>query len=319
MDELVSVIVAVYNVERYLDKCIDSIVNQTYPNLEIILINDGSTDKSKKICEKYAKRDDRITLINQENSGVSNVRNKGLDIAKGRYISFVDGDDFIELNMIEVMIYNIKQSKVKISICGYCIFDNNYKKIKQSDTSNEFKVLDSDAILKNIFTNNKINGFLWNKLFEKTVLDDIKLPEDMDICEDLYTVCNILKDNIKCCYTSQPLYNYRENPSSATKSIEKLFNNSGKLKYVDAFEKISELFYEKTWLLDLIRTKTIKTVLETYKLILKNRYKNDTVNKYIISELYKERKFYLSNKNVNMKYKIAFILFSIKLKLENIK
>ena len=101
MEDLVSIIVPVYNTEKYLSKCLDSIVNQTYKNLEIILINDGSTDNSKAICEDFAKKDKRIQVINKENSGVSVSRNKGLSLAKGNYIAFIDADDYAELNYIE--------------------------------------------------------------------------------------------------------------------------------------------------------------------------------------------------------------------------
>ena len=96
---MISIIVPIYNVELYLEKCIESIINQTYKDIEVILINDGSTDKSGIICDKYAKIDDRIIVLHKENGGVSSARNKGLDIAKGDYIAFVDPDDYIEPNM----------------------------------------------------------------------------------------------------------------------------------------------------------------------------------------------------------------------------
>ena len=99
MDDLISVIVPVYNVEEYLDRCIESIVNQTYKNLEILLIDDGSTDNSYNICDKWAKKDNRIKVVHKENGGVSSARNVGLDVATGDYIGFVDSDDYISIDM----------------------------------------------------------------------------------------------------------------------------------------------------------------------------------------------------------------------------
>ena len=109
MKKLISVIVPVFNVEKYLEKCIESIRNQTYKNLEILLINDGSTDKSLEICNKYLEIDDRIVLLNKENGGLSSARNFGIDNAKGEYITFVDSDDFIHELMYETLVYNLEK------------------------------------------------------------------------------------------------------------------------------------------------------------------------------------------------------------------
>ena len=112
---LLSVIIPVYNVEPYLEQCLDSVINQTYKNLEIICINDGSTDNSLKILEKYQKKDNRIKLINQKNKGLSEARNAGLDVAKGEYIAFVDSDDYLELNAYEEAMNVVLQEKIS---CG---------------------------------------------------------------------------------------------------------------------------------------------------------------------------------------------------------
>ena len=321
MKTKVSVIVPIYNSESYIDKCIQSIIDQSYSNIEIILVNDGSIDNSKSICENYANIDKRIKLINQENQGVSKARNKGLDLAKGKYIGFVDGDDYIEKNMIESIISNIENTKADIGICGYNIVDDRNIKIKKSDCSERNLIIDNEQALELIFTTNKINGFLWNKIFKKELFEKVRLPEDMNICEDLYIVCKLLNEDNIISYTPQALYNYRENLNGATKTIKKLFFENGKLKYIDAFEKIAIIFKDEQWVLDLIRIKSTKTLLETYYLMIKNKYNDDKINKYIISELNKEKKYYLKNTNVSLKHKIAFILFNIRLKLliKNIK
>ncbi|MBO7334370.1 MAG: glycosyltransferase, partial [Lachnospiraceae bacterium] len=117
--ELISVIVPVFEVEKYLKECIESILNQTYTNLEIILVDDGSPDKCGEICEEYAKTDNRIIVIHHENKGLSSARNRGLDIATGDYIGFVDSDDKIAPDMFEILLNNLKQYDADISICGF--------------------------------------------------------------------------------------------------------------------------------------------------------------------------------------------------------
>ena len=118
MNELISVIVPVYNVEEYLPKCIESIINQTYKNLEIILVDDGSTDNSGRICDEYAKKDDRIIVFHKENGGLSDARNCGIDAATGDWVQFVDSDDYIHQTMVEKMYSSCKRNQTKLAVCG---------------------------------------------------------------------------------------------------------------------------------------------------------------------------------------------------------
>ena len=126
----ISVILPVYNVEKYLRKCLDSVINQTYKNLEIILVNDGSTDNSGKICEEYALNDKRIKVIHKENGGISSARNAAIDIAKGQYITFIDSDDDVELDYIGYLYDILKKFNCKMSVCTHNIVKNT--KIKKS-------------------------------------------------------------------------------------------------------------------------------------------------------------------------------------------
>ena len=114
MEDLISVIVPIYNVESYLEQCIKSIINQTYKNIEIILIDDGSTDKSPKICDKYKQKDSRIIVVHKQNTGVSATRNIGLELSKGKWIAFVDSDDWIEKEYLEELLLNAKKEKADI-------------------------------------------------------------------------------------------------------------------------------------------------------------------------------------------------------------
>ena len=125
MDEKISVIVPVYNVEQYLERCVDSIINQTYKNLEIILVNDGSTDNSGQLCDELAKKDDRIRVIHKKNGGLSDARNVGIDEAESELIGFIDSDDYIDEDMYELLINNMKNANADLSMCGHFDVYNN--------------------------------------------------------------------------------------------------------------------------------------------------------------------------------------------------
>ena len=135
MAEKVSIIVPVYNVQKYLEECLKSLMNQSYNNLEIILVDDGSTDNSGKICDEYAKKDSRIIIIHQKNFGAANAKNKGLDICSGELVTFMDSDDIVELNWIEIMVNTLHKYKAdmveccvdKLYIDKYEIVENQYK------------------------------------------------------------------------------------------------------------------------------------------------------------------------------------------------
>ncbi len=189
-NDLISIIVPVYNVEKYLSKCLDSIINQLYKNIEIILINDGSTDNSKKICEEYVMKDNRITLINTKNSGQSAARNVGINAAKGKYIGFVDSDDYIEPSMFQYLYNLIKDNKADISICNYlyCTENSNLNLLEQKDYVLEFTK--KEALAK-LLKGDMIQDFVWNKLYRKELFKDNlfvegKKMEDIGIMYKLF-------------------------------------------------------------------------------------------------------------------------------------
>ena len=169
MNSLISIIVPVYNVEKYISKCIESLINQTYNNIEIIIINDGSVDKTKTICEQFAHKDGRIILINTENKGVSHARNIGIKKAKGDYIGFVDSDDFIEKEMYEKLIYNARENNAEICACDWTNLVD-YEKGRGTITIIDNK----ENIVNSLFYNNNINGYMCNKLYKKALLIDNK-------------------------------------------------------------------------------------------------------------------------------------------------
>ncbi len=201
---LISVIIPVYNVEKYLPRCLDSVVAQTYTNLEIILVDDGSTDTSGKICDEYAKRDARIKVIHKQNGGVSSARNAALKICTGQYVGFVDSDDYIERDMFEYLLNLIISSKADLARCEIIGKNNLFIKAQA--------IKSSDALEKCL-----PNIYLWNMLFPRDIIanlsfdEDIFFGEDMKFCVEVFAHTNLLTCGEKA------KYHYCINPQSLTK------------------------------------------------------------------------------------------------------
>lgn len=214
--DLISVIIPVYKVEKYLEKCIESIIKQTYTNLQIILVDDGSPDNCGKICDEYAKKDSRIEVIHKINGGLSDARNVGINRANGRYIGFVDSDDYIKEDMYEKLINLIKEYNADVSICNlYDVFDGK-KYVRNKDNGiHEYSRID---ILKEILLDKNIQSYAWNKLYKKELFDEIKYPigkkyEDIGTTFYLFEKCN------KIVVTSEPEYYYLKRADSLVNNV----------------------------------------------------------------------------------------------------
>lgn len=208
----ISVIVPIYNCEEYIERCLQSIINQTYKNLEIILINDGSTDGSIKICEKYKQSDYRIKLINQKNSGVSVARNNGIEISTGEYITFVDSDDYIDSKMYEELINNIENCD--IAVCKYVSIKNEIM-ISQHCNYNK-KIINKKDIIPLFLQGDVLTAHLWNKLYKRDLFDGIKF-NNYNMLEDLDVMYRILDKCQNIAYIEKEYYYYVYNTSSLTK------------------------------------------------------------------------------------------------------
>lgn len=197
-DDLVSIVVPIYKVENVLDRCIQSIINQSYKNIEIILVDDGSPDNCPKMCDKYKTTDKRIKVIHKENGGLSSARNVGIKKSKGKYICFVDSDDYIEKDYIKKMYYTIKKTNLDFVVCNY---NRVYNKKIQKCKVDKFK------------TDNFITPAAWNKMYKKSLFDEISFPEGL-YYEDLGTFPKLycLGSNYKI--VDDYLYNYVQNDNS---------------------------------------------------------------------------------------------------------
>lgn len=244
-DDLISIVVPIYNVEDYLSSCIKSLVSQTYANIEIILVDDGSTDSSSKICDEYAKLDERICVIHQENGGLSQARNTGLKVSNGKYIAFIDSDDLVAKDMIEKLYFALIDNSCQISCCRYYKFTNERELVSKCDYVDIPDILvrcNVDA-LKDIY-NARIKNIeftAWNKLYNKKIFDDNKILYPVGkLYEDIFTTYKLLYYSKFVVFVDQELYFYRQRKGS-------IMNQSISIRRLDALEGHEECmdFYYK--------------------------------------------------------------------------
>ncbi|MGN1328893.1 MAG: glycosyltransferase family 2 protein [Eubacterium sp.] len=212
----ISIIVPVYKVEQYLDRCIESIVNQTYKNLEIILVDDGSPDKCPEICDKWAQKDCRIIVIHQENSGVADARNKALDICTGDFVGFVDSDDFVDSDMFEILVKQLEENDADISRCTYKRIHDNSDSIEYIKNNKTISVKSGTEYLVDMFNDNTLNSPCWNKLYSKKIIGNNRFLDGYKIGEDNYFNYQVIKNAQKIVLINQSLYNYTYRTASIT-------------------------------------------------------------------------------------------------------
>lgn len=235
---LISIIVPVYNAEKYLERCILSVLNQSYCNFELILVDDGSTDDSKKICEAYAQKDDRIIVIAQKNSGVSSARNCGLRYATGEYISFLDADDFLEKDFCKLMEGKMS-CDISLVICGVKFIYSDHIDTSQWQMNTYFDYNDLPEAMLQL----RKNGMLyasWNKLYRRENIN-FHFIEDMTFAEDSCFVLQYLSKCNKIAVISEPLYNYDETiPESALKRYHSGIFENCKIEYKIAKQYLND-------------------------------------------------------------------------------
>lgn len=257
----ISVIVPIYNVEKYLSRCVDSILNSNYKNLEIILVDDGSTDSCGHICDEYKMKDRRIKVIHKENGGLSDARNKGIDIATGDYISFVDSDDAIDNDMFDYLLKILLENKCDISVCNYITF-STIELPKSISKYSKTKVYTNESAL-DILLNGKIShsDYAWNKLYKRDLFKNIRYPvgrkmEDIGTTYKLYYIAKkiVIGDAIKYYYYQRnnsilgknSYLNYKDNLELSITRYKFLKNKKLNINYInyekDIIKKILELY-----------------------------------------------------------------------------
>lgn len=299
-NDLISIVVPIYNVEKYLNKCIDSILSQEYKNIEIILVDDGSTDNSGKICDDYTKKDNRIKVIHKENGGLSDARNVGMEKAIGEYIAFIDSDDYIGKDYISTLYNMCITNNSEIAQCSF-------ERVTDNQTTNEINVdkkienMTGIEAIKNIFKEKYLEYIVaWNKLYKKSLFENIKYPKGK-LHEDEATTYKLFYEAKKVSVTNEKLYYYyiRQNSITNTKFTLK------RLDYIEELEEQLKFFndrnekeiylevyyrYSRSLLLFYLKCKTMEN---------SEQIQNELYNKY------KESVKYLkSKKEINLKRKL---------------
>lgn len=233
---LISVVVPVYMVEDYLVRCIESIRSQTYRNLELILVDDGSKDNCPAICERYAKKDNRIKAIHKDNGGVSDARNTGINAASGEYIMFVDSDDAIDADMLELLFSSLSETNSDISACGI----RNVKKLRSDHGThrelynNQLRLISPEQAITDMLYQKIVNGSVC-KLFKSSLLDGLRFSKDISIAEDLDFNFEVFLKAKLIAVNSLVKYSYILRPASATQ------NNFSK-KRMDGLKVASKIY-----------------------------------------------------------------------------
>lgn len=294
-EKLVSVVMPIYNAEKYLKDNIPLLLNQTYKNFELILVNDGSKDNSLVICQEFAKKDNRIKVISQENKGVVKTRNVGLKASKGDYIIFVDSDDFPCVNYLSSLMRAIEGADIGLINFKHIKVKNPQKAIKKYCKINQEKVFHDQSYVKNIF-NFPIagGGVLWNKLFKREIIGDLEFDESLEIFEDILFAYEYAIKCKKIGEVKDIVYLYNINNQSVT--AHSSFNKK-RLDCLKAMEKCAKIaesrngdekLYVKAW--------QFLINIEMLYLLHKVKYKDDVVKEEIRATLKRTYPFFKKNK-----------------------
>lgn len=241
----VSIIVPVYNVEKYLERCMNTLLNQTLKDIEIIMVDDGSPDNCPQMCDEYAKKDPRIKVLHKKNEGLGFARNSGMEIARGEYIAFVDSDDYVDINMYEILYSNAKKWELDAIFCGYNRVNNHT--IQSIKEVNSLKIFNHHQDIQEVLLNmigtkpdcsvdRKYQMSVWHALYSRDIIKnhEIKFPSEREfISEDIIFHIDFLQKVSKIAFIADPLYYYCVNEDSLTKSYRG-----------DKFEKFVVLYKE---------------------------------------------------------------------------
>ena len=233
--EKVSIVLPIYNVEKYLEACVQSVQDQTYKNIEIILVDDGAKDNSGKICDRFALEDNRIVVVHKENGGLSSARNAGYKIATGKYLMYIDSDDVIKADVVEKCVETIQRDQSDIVIYGYEKIDEKGKILEVCTWGN--KLFNHDMMIDYLYTaiTEMSFGYAWNKIYRKSVIDQSEILADSKIIdrEDLVYNLELLKDVDKVSYIDYVGYQYLQRSTSLLHN-----GNLARLKGIDYFVTI---------------------------------------------------------------------------------
>lgn len=309
----VSIIVPIYKVEEYLSECIDSLVNQTYKNIEIILVEDGSPDGCPQICDDYAQKDKRIKVLHKKNGGLSDARNKGLDICSGEYIMFVDSDDIIHKEMVERLVLTLKEKKVEIVECSVIKFSHSI--VTPKYVEKQIDIYNQIDALRELILDNAFHQTVWNKIYTKDVIGDNIFP--VGKCnEDEFWTYRVFANANKVAFLSDSLYFYRQRETS-------IIHNQYSIKRLDALEaklirqRFIEIYFPE--LKDIAKYNLLMSCLYAGQMVIQDMDKKDQkVAWSIIVKIHRSiaiKDDILKNDEIPMKQRIWCLISKISLRI----
>ena len=304
----ISIIIPVYNSEEYLPACLDSVLDQVFRDFELILVDDGSPDDCGRICDEYAKKDSRITVYHIENCGSSAARNYGIDRASGKYIGFIDSDDYIDRDMYRILYNNIEREAADISMCG--LADVYGGEVTNPVDEPVYKIMDTKEAIQTVFEAKLTSVTPVNKLYRRELFEDIRYPVGEDSGEDASIIVDLLLKCKKVVLTTQQLYYYIHRQDSITTRDFRLSDKSVIRAYKKNYKLIMENYPE---LKDVARMRICWAyffVLDKL-LISPNRDEFKDVEKKLVRFLRKHMRFILQDKRFNITRKIAMLLLRI--------
>lgn len=305
-EPLISVIIPIYKVEEYLSKCIDSVINQTYKNLEIILVDDGSPDNCPKMCDEWAKNDNRIKVIHKKNGGLSDARNAGIDIAKGEYLTFIDSDDYIDNEYISTLCYLIKKYNSDISMVDIKrVFDNG--KIYNTSNNEEFVMTQEEFFEKMLYGERDLDNSASAKLYKKELFNDVKYPVGR-LYEDTATTYKIIFKSNQIPVLSKSLYNYA---IRSTSIVQGNFSQK-KLEIIDSTKEMTDAIIKKyPDLKKACKRKVVWSYLSTLSQLSFSQTRYKELEKELRKKVLENKKEVLKDKKVSKKDKIGIICITI--------
>lgn len=309
-NNLISVIVPIYKVEKFLDKCVKSIVNQTYFNLEIILVDDGSPDNCPAICDKWGEKDNRIRVVHKKNGGLSDARNAGLNIATGEYVVFIDSDDWIESSMIEKLYVLLMKCNADIAECGVCYVTENGNELKKDVNVGGIQELSKIEALKLLISTNQVRQTVWNKLYKRSVIEKNSFVVGKTH-EDEFWTYKVIDNAEKIVVTDDVLYNYVQrngsivNSDYSVKRLDGLEARVERMKYLSKYPELGQELKKSVWF----------TCMYHYQCALKylNGEEKEKIKNVIIS--YKKQISKLSIDTMTVSQKVWYCLGKISFSL----
>ncbi|MBV7389861.1 MULTISPECIES: glycosyltransferase family 2 protein [Enterococcus] len=279
MEKKISVIVPVFNVEDYLKACLLSISNQTVQNIEIIVVDDGATDNSGDIADQYAKEDQRVKVLHQLNGGLSAARNTGLDYASGEYVCFIDSDDWIEPDYLEILLEALLKFEADIAVLKMKKIQDYHQITNLTENKNQWELMDRQVAMKNLFMNNKIGYSSNNKLFRSELFLNLRFPVGR-LMEDMATTYLLIDRSQLVVVNQSEKYHYFQSPNSILRGSF----NPKRLELFDIQNEIIQFIDEKYPDVSVkVRTRTVYAAIRMIMAMIENQYSNRKNFDYVLA------------------------------------